>query len=63
VTATGCDPKGKVMDVKQIAKYLGLHKMTVYHMHKKRQLPTFMVGGSIRAYKDVLDSFFQRDRA
>lgn len=52
-----CDPKGKIMNVSQIAKYLGVHQMTVYRLHKKRSIPTFLVGGSIRANKDVLDDY------
>ena len=62
----GADPKFKeplkpertqIMTTKEIAKYLGVHEMTVYRWLKKGVLPGFKIGGRWRSKKDLLDAY------
>ncbi|GEM_PF-4773874 len=45
------------MTLAEIAKYLGLHQMTVYRLLKARRLPGFKLGRQWRTKKDVLDQW------
>ena len=61
----GAEPKAKdiqkertqIMTTKEIAKYLGVHEMTVYRWLKKGVLPGFKIGGRWRSKKDLLDAY------
>ena len=66
MSANGSEPKmneGKrpertqIMTTKEIAKYLGVHEMTVYRWLKKGVLPGFKIGGRWRSKKDILDDY------
>lgn len=70
MNTNGVDPKAKevlmrpertqIMTTKEIAKYLGVHEMTVYRWLKKGVLPGFKIGGRWRSKKDLLDSYLVR---
>ncbi len=47
----------QIMTTKEIAKYLGVHEMTVYRWLKKAILPGFKIGGRWRSKKDLLDAY------
>ena len=47
----------QIMTTKEVAKYLGVHEMTVYRWLKKGVLPGFKIGGRWRSKKDLLDAF------
>ena len=47
----------QIMTTKEIAKYLGVHEMTVYRWLKKGILPGFKIGGRWRSKKDLLDNY------
>lgn len=47
----------QIMTTKEIAKYLGVHEMTVYRWLKKGILPGFKIGGRWRSKKDLLDTY------
>ena len=47
----------QIMTTKEIAKYLGVHEMTVYGWLKKGVLPGFKIGGRWRSKKDLLDAY------
>jgi excisionase family DNA binding protein len=47
----------QIMTTKEIAKYLGVHEMTVYRWLKKGVLPGFKIGGRWRTKKDLLDAY------
>ena len=47
----------QIMTTKEIAKYLGVHEMTVYRWLKKGILPGFKIGGRWRSKKDLLDAY------
>ena len=66
INGNGAEPKMKeparpertqIMTTKEIAKYLGVHEMTVYRWLKKGVLPGFKIGGRWRSKKDLLDSY------
>ena len=67
MNTNGADPKFReamprpertqIMTTKEIAKYLGVHEMTVYRWLKKGVLPGFKIGGRWRSKKDLLDAY------
>ena len=50
----------QIMTTKEIAKYLGVHEMTVYRWLKKGVVPGFKIGGRWRSKKDLLDSYLAK---
>ena len=46
-----------VMTPKEVAKYLGLHVMTVYKLTRQGNLPSAKIGGQWRFKRDVLDEW------
>ncbi len=53
----------QIMTTKEIAKYLGVHEMTVYRWLKKGILPGFKIGGRWRSKKDLLDAYLVQKMA
>ena len=53
----------QIMTTKEIAKYLGVHEMTVYRWLKKGILPGFKIGGRWRSKKDLLDTYLVQKMA
>lgn len=51
----------QIMTLKEVAKYLGVHSMTVYRLLKERKLPGFKVGGQWRTKKEVLDEYLLKE--
>lgn len=51
----------QIMTLKEVAKYLGVHTMTVYRLLKEKKLPGFKVGGQWRTKKDVLDTYLLKE--
>ena len=47
----------QIMTTKEMARYLGVHEMTVYRWLKKGVLPGFKIGGRWRSKKDLLDAY------
>jgi excisionase family DNA binding protein len=47
--------------LKEVAKYLGVHSMTVYRLLKEKKLPGFKVGGQWRTKKEVLDNYLLKE--
>ena len=47
----------KIMNSKEIAKYLGFHLITIYRLLKKNQIPATRIGGQWRFKKDVIDAW------
>lgn len=46
-----------IMTVEDTAKYLNMHKMSVYKHFRDKKLPCFKIGGRWRTKKDLLDNF------
>lgn len=59
-TKTPSSSPSSIMTPKQVAKYLGLHIITLYRLIKKGKLPSFKVGGQWRVKKDLLDSWIKK---
>jgi excisionase family DNA binding protein len=51
----------QIMTLREVAKYLGVHTMTVYRLLKEKKLPGFKVGGQWRTKKDVLDQYLLKE--
>lgn len=49
----------QVMTLPEVAKYLGLHKMTVYRFVKECKIPATKIGGRWRVKKDILDRWIE----
>ena len=59
-TAPAASPRPQrtqIMTLAEIAKYLGVHPMTVYRMLKTGRLPGFKLGRQWRTKKDLLDAW------
>ncbi|OIO39578.1 MAG: hypothetical protein AUJ72_00395 [Candidatus Omnitrophica bacterium CG1_02_46_14] len=57
---SGRPERTQIMTTKEIAKYLGVHEMTVYRWLKKGVLPGCKIGGRWRSRKDLLDSHLMK---
>ena len=47
----------EVLTVKDLAKYLNIHPVTVYNYLKKNELPAFRMGKSWRFNKESIDKW------
>ncbi len=45
----------KIMTVKEVAKYLDVHPMTLYRLAREGKIPAFKIGGQWRFQKKALD--------
>ncbi len=50
----------RVMTVKEVAKYLDVHSMTIYKLVKKGEIPAFKVGGQWRFREVALSKWVER---
>jgi len=48
-----------IMTLKEVAKYLGLHVMTVYKLTREGRVPAAKIGGQWRFKRDVLDEWLE----
>lgn len=53
--------KPPYMSTKDVAKYLGIHEMTVYRMAKDKKIPAVKVGGKWKVNKELLDQWLLKD--
>lgn len=51
----------KIMTVKEVAKYLDIHPMTLYKLVREGRIPAFKVGGQWRFRKVALDRWVDRE--
>jgi len=47
----------QIMTASEVAKYLGVHQITVYRLIKETDMPTFKLKGQWRFKKDLLDEW------
>lgn len=47
----------QIMTLKEVAKYLGLHPISIYRLIKTTDIPAMKVGGQWRFKKEGLDSW------
>lgn len=48
-----------IMTLKEVAKYLGLHVMTVYKLTREGRVPAAKIGGQWRFKRNVLDHWLE----
>ncbi len=48
-----------IMTLKEVAKYLGLHVMTVYKLTREGRVPAAKIGGQWRFKRNVLDEWLE----
>jgi excisionase family DNA binding protein len=49
----------QIMTLREVAKYLGLHVMTVYKLTREGRVPAAKIGGQWRFKRDVLDEWLE----
>lgn len=47
----------QIMTIKEVAKYLGIHFITVYRLIKETDIPVLKLRGQWRFKKDILDAW------
>ncbi|MFC1508206.1 helix-turn-helix domain-containing protein [Candidatus Omnitrophota bacterium] len=47
----------QIMTLQELAKYLGVHPITIYRLLKESNIPAIKIGGQWRFKKDVLDEW------
>jgi len=52
----------EILDLKEVAKYLGLNKRTVYNLVRKGEIPGTKIGRQWRVKKESLDELFRNPR-
>lgn len=51
----------QIMTIKEVAKYLGIHFITVYRLIKETDIPTLKLRGQWRFKKDILDTWLAKN--
>jgi len=51
--------RSQIMTVEEVAKYLGVHRVTVYRLIKTTYIPAFKLKGQWRFKKDLLDKWLE----
>ena len=51
----------QIMTLREVAKYLGLHIMTVYKLTREGRVPAAKIGGQWRFKRDVLDEWLEAE--
>lgn len=51
------EKRPRIMTIAEVAKYLRLHKSTIYRMVREAQIPASKIGNQWRFRKDVIDSW------
>lgn len=49
----------EIMNLKEVAKYLGLNERTVYNLVRQGEIPATKIGRQWRVKKDNLDEMFK----
>ncbi|MFH1767860.1 MAG: helix-turn-helix domain-containing protein [Candidatus Omnitrophota bacterium] len=49
--------RSQVMSTDEVAKYLGVHRVTLYRLIKTTDIPVFKLAGVWRTKKDLLDQW------
>ena len=49
----------EIMTLRDVARYLGLHVMTVYKLTREGRVPAAKIGGQWRFKRDVLDQWLE----
>ena len=49
-----------IMTIEEVARYLGLHELTVRRLAREGEIPAFKIGRQWRVKKDLLDRWIER---
>lgn len=49
----------EVMDIKELARYLGIGKSKIYNLIRQRKIPASRIGRQYRFSKEVVDSWLR----
>ena len=49
----------KIMNIKELANYLGIGRTTIYNLIKKKKIPASKIGKQYRFSRDVIDSWLK----
>jgi putative molybdopterin biosynthesis protein len=52
----------EILDLKEVAEYLGLNKRTVYNLVRKGEIPGTKIGRQWRVKKDSLEDLFRNPK-
>lgn len=52
----------EIMNLKEVAKYLGLNERTVYNLVRRGEIPATKIGRQWRVKKDNLDEMFKNKK-
>ena len=55
----GARSNEQIMTLREVAKYLGLHAMTVYKLTREGRVPAAKIGGQWRFKRDVLNEWLE----
>ena len=55
----GAKSAAEIMTLRDVARYLGLHVMTVYKLTREGRVPAAKIGGQWRFKRDVLDQWLE----
>ncbi len=55
----GAKSSEQIMTLQEVARYLGLHAMTVYKLTREGRVPAAKIGGQWRFKRDVLDEWLE----
>ena len=49
----------QIMNIKELADYLGIGRTTIYNLIKKKKIPAAKIGKQYRFSRDVVDSWLK----
>ena len=49
----------QVMDIKELAEYLGIGKSTIYNLIRQKKIPASKIGKQYRFSREVVDSWLR----
>ncbi len=51
----------EILNINQVAKYIGIHKITLYRLIKSEKIPAFKIGRQWRFKKKLLDKWMEEN--
>ena len=57
----GTAKQTQIMTLQEVAKYLGLHVMTVYKLTREGRVPGAKIGGQWRFKRDILEEWLDAE--
>lgn len=51
----------EILNITQVAEYIGIHKITLYRLIKDQKIPAFKIGRQWRFKKKLLDKWIEEN--